>query len=66
MQERKCILHLSLICVKPYDGPYHFFFKFLVRCKAGFKVLGTQCIDVDECRDECASRSQASLQSFLS
>ena len=40
-----------------YVCPYVF-----VRCKEGFKVLETQCVDVDECRDECASRSQASFQ----
>ena len=25
--------------------------------------MGTKCVDVDECRDECASRSQAGFQS---
>lgn len=25
--------------------------------------MGTQCVDVDECRDECASRSQVGFQS---
>ena len=41
---------------------YDFLCNFFVRCKDGFKVVGTQCVDVDECRDECASRSQVGFQ----
>lgn len=50
-----------------YDSWYHTIgmislCNVFVRCKEGFKVVGTQCVDVDECRDECASRSQVGFQ----
>jgi len=46
-----------------YESWYHIILcNVFVRCKEGFKVVGTQCVDVDECRDECASRSQVGFQ----
>ena len=38
------------------------FLRLVHRCQDGFKVVGSQCVDVDECRDECSSLTQADFQ----